>query len=204
MSSTIQADICCSLPAIPALDVGLRAVGVSFKRCCERDRPLEVVCARLGSKPEFFEAKHRRSHGRCQVFDIPFRTPSIIAVRSFILIGFVMYSSTPAFDARALASELVTPVSAAMWTRRNLLLRSTARIFSVASKPSQIGMFMSMRTRKYADGAILYFSNASRPLIAHSQSNPSLPIRAKRSYEYCSQHTVQNLVRTSERDIPSC
>ena len=134
----------------------------------------------------------------------------MIAVRSFILIGFVMYSSTPAFDARALASELVTPVRAAMWTLRDFRLRSTARICSVASKPSIIysfllvstkkggekkveltGMFMSMRTRKYADGATLYFCNASRPFTAHSQSNPSLPIRAKRSYRCGSQHVFK-------------
>jgi hypothetical protein len=79
---------------------------------------------------------------RTQVSDIPFRTPSIIAVRSFILIGLVIYSSTPAFDARALASELVTPVRAAMWTLRDFRLRSTARICSVASKPSMIYEFI--------------------------------------------------------------
>jgi CMP-2-keto-3-deoxyoctulosonic acid synthetase len=46
------------------------------------------------------------------------------------------------------------------------------------------GMFISIKTRKYRDGTALYFSRASRPFTAHSDSRLSLFIRAKRSWFY--------------------
>ena len=42
-------------------------------------------------------------------------------------------------------------------------------------------MFMSISTRKYREGAVVYFSRASRPFTAQSDSNFSLPINANRS-----------------------
>jgi hypothetical protein len=40
------------------------------------------------------------------------------------------------------------------------------------------GMFMSINTRKYREGAALYLSRASRPFTAQSCSNLSLFIKA--------------------------
>jgi len=48
-------------------------------------------------------------------------------------------------------------------------------------KQGPTGMFMSISTRKYREGAALYFSRASSPLTAQSASSLSLPISAMRS-----------------------